>query len=133
MVALIVIGIVAIGAGVFLANNGETEGKTMGVLFGIGSGLIGASGSQLMTMKIYRDNPQLLKKKTIEVTDERNILLKEKSKGKVFDMESILIPFFILALLLIDIKPYIIFLLLAFYSLRFVMLIIVFNKYNDIL
>ena len=133
MLVLIVIGIVMIGLGILLAKNGEIDGTIMGVLFGMGAGMIGASGSQLMSMKIYRNNPQLLKNKTIEVTDERNILIKEKSKGKIFDIESILIPLFILALLLLDIKTYIVFIFLAVYALRFVFMIIYFNKYNNIL
>lgn len=128
--SLLLIGIILVGIGIYGSVMDNMSAKFNGLFYGLGAGIIGASISQIATIKLYNKNPKFLRKKTIEVQDERNIHLKEKAKSKVYDLFNILFPMMILVLYIANVNLVMIGVMLGLYVLRFILYIIFFNKYD---
>ncbi|NLL43358.1 MAG: hypothetical protein GX251_08455 [Firmicutes bacterium] len=104
---LLAIGLVIVG--IFL------EGRWTGVLIGLGAGLLGVSGAQLITERVMQGNPELKRKVRVEELDERNIQINQYAKAKAFDFFQFLaLPFF-LVLVVADVPLWIVLLAIAVY------------------
>lgn len=79
---LVLIGTVLNFLALWLMISNRADGNLTGVLFGIGSGLIGVGISKIFEKAVYRKRPELYKKVTIEQNDERNIAIKNKAQAK---------------------------------------------------
>lgn len=130
MILSLVVGIVVLGIGIYSGVTESSNPKLNGILYGIGAGLVGASIAQLATIQIYNTNRELLHKKTIEVQDERNVLIKKQAKSKVFDLFNIAFPIFILVIYIAGASALTAGLLLAIYGLRIVVYLAYLSKYN---
>ncbi|NMB19764.1 MAG: hypothetical protein GX979_02770 [Firmicutes bacterium] len=109
-IALLVLGIIVVIAGVFI-----TEQRWGGVLIGVGAGVLGMSGAQLITQQVMIKNPGLSKQVATEQSDERNIQINNYAKGKAFDFLQVLaLPFF-LVLILADVQLWIVLLAIVLY------------------
>lgn len=109
-IALFVLGIIVVIAGVFI-----TEQRWGGVLIGVGAGVLGMSGAQLITQQVMIKNPGLSKQVATEQSDERNIQINNYAKGKAFDFLQVLaLPFF-LVLILADVQLWIVLLAIVLY------------------
>ena len=80
---MIIVGAAAIlcGACLLLSDN-KSNDVIQGLLFGIGSGLLGVGIADTISNNRYRKNPELYRKITIEKNDERNIDIKKKAQAK---------------------------------------------------
>lgn len=130
MSVLLFVGIVFISFGIYASITGNIDAKLNGILFGLGAGLIGASLAQIASIRLYTNNPKLLKQKTIEVSDERNTVIRNKAKSKVFDLFNSLFPIIILGFAIYMDNILWLFVLLAFYFLHFILYFVYVNKYN---
>ena len=77
------------------------------VMIGVGCGVSGGLGGELLSKRASRRNPDLIESIRIEQNDERNIQIKNKAKAKVLDMIMYLLgPIYIgLAFLSINLVP----------------------------
>ena len=100
-----------------------------GVMTGIGAGLFGAALSQIAAIMIYSKNPDKLKQKTIEVNDERNILIVEKAKATTYKIFTYILSAVLIALIVINLKPIWLFAAISLYVIRFIIEIFFVNKY----
>ena len=82
MLYMIIAGIAIILCGICLLLSDKSNDGTQGLLFGIGSGLLGAGIAYAISKNNYRKNSELYKKVTIEQNDERNIDIKNKAQAK---------------------------------------------------
>ena len=77
---------------------GDEESKILsGISIGIGAGLFGMSVAMLSINAIDNKKPELKKQNEIELSDERNIMIRDKAKARASDITK---PFFILLLML---------------------------------
>lgn len=130
MIFLILVGGVLIGFGAFGDFSGRENSNISGIMMGLGAGLVGAAASQLTAIRIYTKNPKLLNKKLIEVTDERNLAIKNKAKSKVYDIYNLIFPMMIFVLVIANVNFILTGTILAIYGLRIILLIVYTNKYN---
>ena len=79
---MIIAGIALILCGICLLLSDKSNDGTQGLLFGIGSGLLGAGIADIVSKNMYKKNPELYKKITIEKNDERNTNIKIKAQAK---------------------------------------------------
>ncbi len=55
------------------------------VMIGVGCGISGGIGGELLSSRVKKKNPELAEMISIEQNDERNIMIKHKAKSKVLD------------------------------------------------
>ncbi len=109
-IALLVFGIALVIAGGFL-----TQERWGGVLIGLGAGVFGMSGAQLITQRVMDRNPALNRQINIEQSDERNIQINNHAKAKAFDfLQFLALPFF-LVLVLADVRIWVVLLAIVVY------------------
>lgn len=125
LACLIVIGISLVLISIFL----EFTNNANGALIGIGSGVIGASIAQLLTIKIYSKNPSKLKTKTIEVNDERNILIKQKAKSSAYKIFTYVLSIVLMSLVFMNLDSIWLFAAVSLYIIRFIIEIFFISKY----
>lgn len=109
-ISILLLGIVlAIFGGFFIQE------RWGGILVGLGAGLSGMSGAQLITERVMQRNPALQKKISIEQSDERNVQINNYAKAKAFEFATFLaLPFFLI-LVLADVPLSIVLLSIAVY------------------
>lgn len=56
------------------------------VMIGLGCGLFGHGSGELLSRRSMKNNPQLEKQYQIDVHDERNVTIANRSKAKAYDM-----------------------------------------------
>lgn len=115
-IAQLVLGILLIYIGGFVFNSIEMK-KISGIFIGIGAGLSGVSIGQIATVLLTRKHPDLLRKKEIEVKDERNIQMLSRAKAKAFDSMGIIFGILMLIYVLTDAEMHMILLLVGAYLL----------------
>lgn len=88
--AIITIGLILLGVGVYLVKSmAEPQGIMRAlpyICIGIGCGSFGHGMGNVISNKAIKSNPQVEKQIEIEVNDERNISIRDKSKAKAYDM-----------------------------------------------
>ena len=121
--------ILLLSAGVVFAIVGVVIGERWsGALIGLGAGLFGMSGGQLITQRVIEANPSLKERVSIEEHDERNIQINHYAKAKAFDFVQFLaLPFFLL-LVLADVRLWVVFLAIALYIVHFAVYLWFLNK-----
>jgi len=125
LACLIVIGISLVLISIFL----EFTNNANGALIGIGSGVIGASIAQLITIKIYSKDPSKQKTKTIEVNDERNILIKQKAKSSTYKIFTYVLSIVLMSLVFMNLDSIWLFAAVSLYIIRFITEIFFISKY----
>jgi hypothetical protein len=76
----IIAGLALVVAGILL-KDAELKGL-MGVCVGFGAGLTGMFIANLVNYSVEQNNPEAFIKKNINVNDERNIIIKDKTGAK---------------------------------------------------
>jgi hypothetical protein len=108
--AVLLLGVILGVAGLFFVQN-----RWGGVLVGLGAGLFGMAGAQLITEYVMQRNPGLQRRATIEQSDERNIQINNYAKAKAFEFGTFLaLPYFLI-LVIADVQLWIILLSVALY------------------
>ena len=78
--ALLTAGAVLIGLS-FLFFTAEEEKTLGGVMIGIGAGLLGMSGANLITKRYEKRHPEVVRQSKIEEKDERNVMIRAKARA----------------------------------------------------
>ena len=125
LAGLIFVGITLITVGILK----DYSNNINGALIGLGSGLIGAALAQLFTIRIYSKNPEKLKVKTVEVNDERNIMIKEKARAKTYGIFNFVLSALLLLLVFMGLKPIWLSAAISLYIIRYIIEIFFINKY----
>lgn len=130
---LIVTGIILFTVG-FTILSPEEYSRMSGVFIGIGIGLAVMSFSLLLTSILNSRLPDDIKKiKEIEVNDERNALIREKSGYKTCIAMSYVLCIFIIAIGLMGADLEIILMAVAVLAIQFILIIYYSNKYSKTL
>lgn len=130
---LIVTGIILFTVG-FTILSPEEYSRMSGVFIGIGIGLAVMSFSLLLTSILNSRLPDDIKKiKEIEVNDERNALIREKSGYKTCIAMSYVLCIFIIAIGLMGADLEIILMAIAVLAIQFILIIYYSNKYSKTL
>ncbi len=130
---LIVTGIILFTVG-FTILSPEEYSRMSGVFIGIGIGLAVMSFSLLLTLILNSRLPDDIKKiKEIEVNDERNALIREKSGYKTCIAMSYVLCIFIIAIGLMGADLEIILMAIAVLAIQFILIIYYSNKYSKTL
>lgn len=83
-------GIALMGIGLFLLRATDLSLGIWRVLpyfcLGIGSGLFGHGAGELVARRAVQSDPELQRQLRIEETDERNIAISNRAKGKAYDL-----------------------------------------------
>ena len=107
--------ILLLGIALVIVSRLFIQERWAGVLVGLGAGLFGMSGAQLITERVMQRNPALQKKISIEQSDERNVQINNYAKAKAFEFATFLaLPFFLI-LVLADVPLSIVLLSIAVY------------------
>ena len=107
--------ILLLGIALVIVSRLFIQERWAGVLVGLGAGLFGMSGAQLITQRVMQRNPGLQKKMSIEQSDERNVQINNYAKAKAFEFSTfIALPFFLI-LVLADVPLSIVLLSIAVY------------------
>ncbi len=87
---LLALGLLLFGGGLVLM---KTQGDPQGIMralpyvcVGIGCGLIGQGGGELIARRAFGKNPELQRQKEIELKDERNVMVSNRAKARAFDL-----------------------------------------------
>lgn len=88
--AIITIGLILLGVGLYLVKSTtEPQGIMRAmpyICIGIGCGSFGHGMGNVISNKAIKSNLQVAKQIEIDVNDERNISIRDKSKAKAYDM-----------------------------------------------
>jgi len=112
--SLLVLGVILVVIGGFVVKNPELKALS-GVLIGVGAGLFGMSGGELIKNKLIQKDPLYNKKLEIEQKDERNIYIRNTAKGKAFDIMSIVYSILMLIFILLEAELIFILLIVSAY------------------
>lgn len=100
-----VLGILLAGGGLYLIKEmGNQEGMMAALpylMVGLGCGLFGNGLGNIFNRLAFQKNPRLAKKKEIEETDERNIMIANAARSKGFQMMTFVFGALMLAYALI--------------------------------
>lgn len=88
-IAMLIVGICCMAASFLFM--GEALKSVSGVLIGIGAGLLGASVSNLLLLRMEHKNPALEKQAKIEYGDERNTMIRHRAKARAGEITQWLI------------------------------------------
>lgn len=120
--------ILLLGIALVIVSRLFIQERWAGVLVGLGAGLFGMSGAQLITQRVMQRNPGLQKKMSIEQSDERNVQINNYAKAKAFEFSTfIALPFF-LTLVLADVALPIVLLSIAVYVVDYAVYLWFLNK-----
>lgn len=118
--SLLLLGIVLIGAGVFLLN--DAREAITGVCFGIGAALVSRSVVDILLLRYYDKHPELKKQQEIEKYDERMIAIRAKAKAKVFDVMVYLLMVLPFLMVLAELALWMIVTVIGFYLFAYFLL-----------
>lgn len=120
--------ILLLGIALVIVSRLFIQERWAGVLVGLGAGLFGMSGAQLITQRVMQRNPGLQKKMSIEQSDERNVQINNYAKAKAFEFSTfIALPFFLI-LVFADVALPIVLLSIAVYVVDYAVYLWFLNK-----
>jgi len=125
---LLVPGVALIGLS-FLFNT-EAVKAVQGVMLGIGTGLLGMSLSSLGMIRQMEKNPHLAKQADIESKDERNVMIRTKSKAASADITRWFIIALAFVMILIDAPLWAILCTIGVYLLYHVLALVFMVRYQ---
>lgn len=110
---LIIIGLVLI-VSAFITRI-YADKMVAGILFGVGFTAFGLSTSKLLSIISDEKHPELAEIKTIEINDERNVIIRHKAQATAGKIQQYLIIVFAYLLMILDSPLYLIILVVAIY------------------
>jgi len=125
---LLIVGVALIGLS-FLFNT-EAAKAVQGVMLGIGTGLLGMSLSSLGMIRQMEKNPHLAKQADIESKDERNVMIRTKSKAASADITRWFIIALAFVMILIDAPLWAILCTIGVYLLYHVLALVFMVRYQ---
>ncbi|MDF2800843.1 MAG: hypothetical protein K0S61_746 [Anaerocolumna sp.] len=88
-IAMLFLGICCIIISLFIHS--DDNKAISGILIGIGTGFVGMSIANFVNIHMENKNPEYKKQSRIDLDDERNILIRNRSKAKAGDITQWLI------------------------------------------
>ena len=116
-IVITMLGVLCAIAGFFLLKN-FTDMPSLPypyVLIGIGCGAFGHGFGSIISYKAIKNHPDLIKKKEVEINDERNQTISNKAKAKAYDCMIFVYGALILAFTLMNVSLPIILLMVFAY------------------
>lgn len=83
-IVMLLLGICCVIISLFI--HGEEVKAISGILIGVGSGFVGMSVINFVNIHIENKNPEYKKQSLIDLNDERNTLIRNRSKAKAADI-----------------------------------------------
>lgn len=127
-VVLLIIGIVLACCGIYIP--GEELKAVKGILLGLGAGIFGASIAKIYMIQYFKKNPEAMKQNEIDLTDERNTIIRYRAKAKAGDITQWLIILVAIVTILIDAPLWLTLSLVVVYLLYTILGIYFTGKYN---
>ena len=119
MYVVSVIGVVLLISGLMVLKIVKDPQGVMRVLpyicIGVGCGLFGHGMGEIVSGRLLKNSPEIIKQMEIEKNDERNIVLAARSKAKAFDMMTFVYGALMLSFALMQVELAAVLLLVAAY------------------
>lgn len=123
------LGVVLFLTGGFLLK-GVEEKNISALCIGIGAGLFGMSVGSLVSIRVDKKHPDIQRRKSIEVNDERNITIRDKAGAKTNQIMNYVLCILTLTFTLMNVSMYITLLMVTAILIRAVLVVAYTNKYN---
>lgn len=125
----VILLIVGLSASIFL-DKGELISRLFGLIFALGCGLIGGGIGGFCQIKRIEKIPGKFKQMEIEYNDERNTLIRYKANAKAGDISNWFVILIAYICIIMDYSTWLVFLLLGVFLMKYILWILLINKYN---
>lgn len=125
----VVLAIVGLLASIFV-DKGEIISRLFGLVFALGFGLIGGGLGSLYKIKRIEKIPGKSKQMEIEYKDERNELIRDKANAKAGDISNWFVLLIAYICIIMGYPTWLVFLILGVFLLKYILWILLINKYN---
>lgn len=128
-VGLAVIGLLA---SIFI-DKGDIISRLSGLVFALGFGFIGGGLGSLYKINRIEKIPGKSKQMEIEYKDERNELIRDKANAKAGEISNWFVLLIAYICIVMGYPTWLIFLVLGVFILKYILWIVLINKYNKVL
>lgn len=125
----VILLIVGLSASIFL-DKGEVISRLFGLIFTLGCGLIGGGIGGFCKIKRIEKIPGKFKQMEIEYNDERNKLIRDKANAKAGDISNWFVILIAYICIIMDYPTWLVFLVLGVFLMKYILWILLINKYN---
>ncbi len=125
----VILLIVGLSASIFLDKR-ELISRLFGLIFALGCGLIGGGIGGFCQIKRIEKIPGKFKQMEIEYNDERNTLIRYKANAKAGDISNWFVILIAYICIIMDYSTWLVFLLLGVFLMKYILWILLINKYN---
>ena len=125
----VILLIVGLSASIFLDKR-ELISRLFGLIFALGCGLIGGGIGGFCQIKRIEKIPGKFKQMEIEYNDERNTLIRYKANAKAGDISNWFVIIIAYICIIMDYSTWLVFLLLGVFLMKYILWILLINKYN---
>ncbi|WP_195236990.1 hypothetical protein [Romboutsia sp. 1001285H_161024_C4] len=125
----VVLAIVGLLASIFV-DKGDIISRLFGLVFALGFGLIGGGLGSLYKIKRIEKIPGKSKQMEIEYKDERNELIRDKANAKAGDISNWFVLLIAYICIIMGYPTWLVFLILGVFLLKYILWILLINKYN---
>ncbi|RDY26545.1 hypothetical protein CHL78_012895 [Romboutsia weinsteinii] len=125
----IVLAIVGLLSTIFV-DGGDMISRLSTLVFALGFGLIGGALGSLYKIKRIEKIPGKSKQMEIEYKDERNELIRDKASAKAGDISNWLVLLIAYICIVMGYPIWLIFLILGVFLAKYIIWIVLMNKYN---
>lgn len=129
-IILLLAGIVLLAIALILRMYPNIPKSVGGVCIGVGAGLFGMSISNLYLKRLEKKEPQLTKQKEIDLSDERNITIRNRAKAKAGDITQWLVMGIAYVTILIDAPMWVTLVVVGVFLLKYILEMYFINKYQ---
>lgn len=126
----VILAIVGLLASIFL-DKGEVVSRLSGLIFALGFGLIGGGLGGLYKIRHIEKIPGKSKQMEIEYKDERNELIRDKANAKAGDISNWFVLLIAYICIIMGYPIWLVFLILGVFLLKYILWILLINKYNN--
>lgn len=128
-VGLAVIGLLS---SIFI-DKGDIISRLSGLVFALGFGFIGGGLGSLYKINRIEKIPGKSKQMEIEYKDERNELIRDKANAKAGEISNWFVLLIAYICIVMGYPTWLIFLVLGVFILKYILWIVLINKYNKVL
>ena len=129
MLTGVILAIVGLLVSIFL-DKGEVVSRLSGLIFSLGFGLIGGCIGGFCQIKRIERIPCKSKQMEIEYNDERNKLIRDKANAKAGDISNWFVILIAYICIIMGYPTWLVFLILGVFLMKYILWILLINKYN---
>ncbi|MGG7179054.1 hypothetical protein ACQPU1_15840 [Clostridium paraputrificum] len=133
LISFIIAGIILAVVGLSLAffiKSGEVMSRMSNLISALGFGLVGAGLGGLHKIRRIEKVPGKSKQIEIEYKDERNELIRDKANAKAGDISNWLVLLIAYICIMMGYPTWLVLLILGVFLLKYILWILLINKYN---